>query len=98
MDLLLLSIFVSCIFFRIPESSTFPTKLGERARYAPVLRRIAFSRIFPVDFEVRLSSIVAVEFLLSDILSFGLVMAEQLLFRVFMFSRPFIRVCTVPYI
>ena len=47
----------------------FPTKLGEHARYAPVLRRIAFSRIFPVDFEVRLSSIVAVEFLISVILS-----------------------------
>ena len=73
-------------------------KLGERARYAPVLRRIAFSQLSSVDFEVRLSSIVAVEFLISDILSFGLVMAERLLFRVFRFSHPFIRVCTIPYI
>ena len=81
MDLPLLSIFVSSIssgfLSRVLDS---PTKLGEHALYAPVLRRIAFSRIFPVDFEVKLSSIVAVEFLISDILSFGLVMAEQLLF------------------
>ena len=44
-------------------------KLVERASYAPVLCRLVFSRISPVDFEVRLSSIVAVEFLISVILS-----------------------------
>ena len=67
MDLLLLSIFVSSIssgfLSRVLDS---PMKLGERAHYAPVLRKIVFSRIFPVDLEVRLSSIVAVEFLIHD--------------------------------
>jgi hypothetical protein len=42
-------------------------KLWERARYAPVLRRIAFLEGSFVDFDVRLSSIVAVEFRMPDI-------------------------------
>ena len=44
-----------------------PTKLRERTRYAPVLRRVAFLEGSLVDFEVRLSSIVAVEFRMPDI-------------------------------
>ena len=41
----------------------FPTKLEERTRHAPVLRRIAVFEGSFVESEVTLSSIVAVEFL-----------------------------------